>query len=82
MSSFSLNRFFDIAFILLKVSTDEEKEKGCLSLNPGMLDRLDEKTQKTSLDENGIVVHDQSNPTSPREKNHVVDNASNTPSST
>ena len=47
-----------------------------------MFDRLDEKTQKTSLDENGIVVHDQSNPTSPREKNHVVDNASNTPSST
>ena len=43
---------------------------------------LDGKTQKTSLDENGIVVHDQSNPTSPREKNHVVDNASNTPSST
>ncbi|XP_078321960.1 uncharacterized protein LOC111112093 isoform X3 [Crassostrea virginica] len=55
------------------VSTDEEKEKGCLSLNPGMLDRFDE---------NGIVVYDQSNVTSPREKNPVVDNASNTPSST
>nr|XP_022316071.1 uncharacterized protein LOC111119843 isoform X2 [Crassostrea virginica] len=64
------------------VSTDEEKEKGCLSLNPGMLDRYDEKTQKTSVGVNVNVVPDQSNVTSPREENHVVDNASNSPSST
>ncbi|XP_078321956.1 uncharacterized protein LOC111119843 isoform X2 [Crassostrea virginica] len=64
------------------LSTDEEKEKGCLSLNPGMLDRYDEQTQKTSVGVNVNVVPDQSNVTSPREENHVVDNASNSPSST
>ena len=47
-----------------------------------MLDRLDEKTQKTSVGVNVNVVHDQSNVTSPREDTQVVDNASNSPSST
>nr|XP_022305989.1 uncharacterized protein LOC111112631 isoform X1 [Crassostrea virginica] len=63
------------------VSTDEEKEKGCLCLAPGMLDILEENTQETSFGVNGIVVPDQSNVTSPREKNHVVDKASYSPSS-
>ena len=81
MSNFSLNRFFDIVFILLKVSTDEEKEKGCLSLAPGMLDILDKNTQETSSGVNVNVVPDQSNVTSPKEENHAVDIASSLPSS-
>ena len=82
MSSFSLNRFFDIAFILLKVTTDEEKEKGCLCLAPGMLNILEENTQETSLSVNVNVVPGQSIVTSAREENNVVDVASRFPSST
>ncbi|XP_078320242.1 uncharacterized protein LOC111112615 [Crassostrea virginica] len=41
------------------VSTDEEKEKGCLCLAPGMLDILDKNTQETSSGVNGNVVPDQ-----------------------
>ena len=81
MSNFSINHFFDIVFFLLKVSRDEEKEKGCLYLAPGMFDRLDENTQETSFGVNVNVVPDRSNVTSPREENHVVDIASNSPSS-
>ena len=82
MSNFSINRFFDIGFISFKVSTDEEKEKGCLCLTPGMLDILEQNTQETSFGENMKEVPDQSNVTSPREENHVVDIASSLPSST
>ena len=82
MSSFSLNRFFDIAFILLKVSTEEEKEKGCLCLAPGMLDISDEKKQQTSFGVNVNAIPDQSNVTSPREEDNVVNNASKLPSFT
>nr|XP_022305939.1 uncharacterized protein LOC111112615 isoform X2 [Crassostrea virginica] len=72
------------------VSTDEEKEKGCLCLAPGMLiclipgtlDISDENTQGTSVGVNVNVVPDQSNATSPREENHVVDIASCLASST
>ena len=60
-------------FIPLKVSTDEEKEKGCLCLTPGMLDILDENTQNASFCVNVNVVRDQSNVRSPGEENHVVD---------
>ena len=80
MSNFSINHFIDIVFILLKVSKDEEKEKGCLYLAPGMFDRLDENTQETPV--NVKVVPDRSNVTSPREENHVVNKASSLPSST
>ena len=69
MSNFSINHFFDIVFFLLKVSRDEEKEKGCLYLAPGMFDRLDENTQETSFGVNVNVVPDRSNVTSPREEN-------------
>ena len=47
-----------------------------------MLDISDEKKQQTSFGMNVNVVHDQSNVTSPREENHVVDKASSLPSST
>ena len=82
MSNFSINHFFDIIFILLKVSTDEDKEKGCLCLAPGMLDILEENTQETSLSENVNLVRDQSIVMSAREENNVVDVASRLPSST
>ena len=82
MSNFSINHFFDIIFILLKVSTDEDKEKGCLCLAPGMLDILEENTQNTSVGVNVNGVPDQSNVTSPGEESHVVDIASSLPSST
>nr|XP_022303248.1 uncharacterized protein LOC111110883 isoform X2 [Crassostrea virginica] len=64
------------------VSTDEEKEKGCLCLTPGMLNILEEITQETSFGVNVNVVPDQSNVTSPRDENHVVDNASSLPNFT
>nr|XP_022305978.1 uncharacterized protein LOC111112629 isoform X7 [Crassostrea virginica] len=64
------------------VSTDEEKEKGCLCLAPGMLNILEENTQETSLSVNVNVVRDQSIVTSAREENNVVDVASRLPSST
>ena len=82
MNNFSINHFFDIVFIPLKVSTDEEKEKGCLSLTPRMLDISEENTQETSSDVNVNEVPDQSNDTSPGEENHVVDKASSLPRST
>nr|XP_022305937.1 uncharacterized protein LOC111112614 isoform X5 [Crassostrea virginica] len=63
------------------VSTDEEKEKGCLCLAPGMLEILEENTQETSFGVNVNVVPDQSNVISPREENHIVDKASSLPSS-
>nr|XP_022305922.1 uncharacterized protein LOC111112612 isoform X4 [Crassostrea virginica] len=63
------------------VSTDEEKEKGCLCLAPGMLEILEENTQETSFGVNVNVVPDQSNVISPREENHIVDIASSLPSS-
>ena len=69
-------------FILLKVSTDEEKEKGCLCLAPGMLDISEENTQEMSFGMNENVVPAQSNVTSPRKENHVVDIASRSLSST
>ena len=82
MNNFSINHFFDIVFVLLKVSREEEKEKGCLYLAPGMFDRLDEKTQETSFGVNVSVVPDQSNVNSPKEENNAVDIANSVPSST
>ena len=67
---------------MLKVSTDEEKKKGCLCLAPGMLDILDENTQGTSVGVNVNVVPDQSIDINPREENPVVDIESSLPSST
>ncbi|XP_078321794.1 uncharacterized protein LOC111112647 [Crassostrea virginica] len=64
------------------VSSDEDKEKGCLCLAPGMLDMLEENTQNTSVSVNVNGVPDQSNVTSQGEENHVVDIASSLPSST
>ena len=69
-SILSVNRFLDIVFILLsKVSTDEEKEKGCLCLTPTMLDMLDENTKDT-------LVSDESYVTSTLEMAFISDKAS------
>nr|XP_022308521.1 uncharacterized protein LOC111114492 isoform X2 [Crassostrea virginica] len=64
------------------VTTDEEKEKGCLCLAPGMLNILEENTQETSLSVNVNVIPGQSIVTSAREEDNVVDVASRLPSST
>ena len=49
MINLVINRFVGIVFIPLKVSADEEKEKGCLCLAPGTFDILDENTPETSF---------------------------------
>ena len=49
---------------------------------PGILNILDKNTQETFVGVNVNVEPDQSNVTSPREENNVVNNASNSPSST
>nr|XP_022291294.1 uncharacterized protein LOC111102724 [Crassostrea virginica] len=66
----------------IMVSTDEEKERGCLYFTPGMVDILDENKQETSYGVNVNFVPDQSNVTRPGEENHVVDVVSSLPSST
>ena len=73
---------FDIVFILLsKVSTDEEKVKGCLCLTPAMLEISEKNTKETPSGVKEDVALDNSNVTSTRQS-QIVDKTSRSPSST
>ena len=67
--------------MLSKVSTDEEKVKGCLCLNPAVLEISEKNIKETSSGEKEDIFPDISNVSSPRQT-EIVETTSRSPSFT
>ena len=67
--------------MLSKVSTDEEKVKGCLCLTPAVLEISEKNIKETSSGEKEDIFPDISNVSSPRQT-EIVDKTSRSPSFT